>query len=108
MDKNADSQSATLTFQVRGDLVGTNVETLRSEINVLMETWGRPSPGWKTFSLDLSATRVIDFPGFNLVVGLFKHVRKQGAKMQVVYSSPNVLRTFRFTRMDKHIVLVKV
>ena len=51
---------------------------------------------------------MVDSVGLNLIVTLLKRVSKSGARMQIAYSSPNVLRTLTFTRLDKHVELVKV
>jgi len=61
-----------------------------------------------TFKVDLTSAKMIDSVGLNLVVTWLKRTQKLGAKMQVAYSNANVLRTFIFTRLDKHIELVKV
>jgi len=50
---------------------------------------------------------MVDSVGLNLVVTVLKHVQKRGARMRVAYSALNVLRTFTFTRLDKHLELVK-
>jgi anti-anti-sigma factor len=94
-----------MSYRVSGDLVSTNANAIQNEINALLDKSDHPG---NLFRLDLSAATMIDSVGLNLVVALFKRVRKTGAKLQVLYSSQNVLRTFTFTRLDTHIQLKKV
>jgi len=51
---------------------------------------------------------MVDSVGLNLIVTLLKRVQQRGGRMQIAYSSPNIFRTFTFTRLDKHVELVKV
>lgn len=107
MTSNLDLENRLLTLCVPGDLISTNAEELRTELTRLLGTVeGAPSQ-WQTFRLDLARARMVDSVGLNLVVGLLKRLRKRGAKLQVAYASQNVLRTFTFTRLDKHVEMVK-
>ena len=98
----------TLTLHVPGDLISTTALAVRSEMDALIEANDKMPRKWNVFRLDLAAAQMIDSVGLNLVVTLFKSVRKRGARMQVAYSSPNILRTFAFTRLDTHVELIKV
>lgn len=108
MNSHLDSSEKSLTLHVPGDLLSTNAEALLRELNRLFEASARPPGSWNTFRLDLSVATMVDSVGLNLIVTLLKRVRKSGARMQIAYSSPNVLRTLTFTRLDKHVELVKV
>lgn len=108
MTPNLDLREETMTFRVPGDLVSTNADALRKEINGLLETGGDTQRKWHIFVLDLTAAKMVDSVGLNLVVSLLKRVLVRDAKLQVNYSSPNILRTFAFTRLDQHVKLVKV
>lgn len=107
MNSALNANDNTVTLTVPGDLVSTTAEALRQEAERLLESAGEPQRKWNTFILNLSAAKMVDSVGLNLVVLLLKRVQKFGGKMQITYSSPNVLRTFSFTRLDKHIGLVK-
>jgi anti-anti-sigma factor len=107
MNSHPNSGEETLTLCVPGDLISTNVETFRTEADSLFGTAAGTPPKWHRFILDLTAAKMVDSAGLNLVVSLLKRVQSQGAKMQITYSSPNILRTFTFTRLDKHVELVK-
>ena len=108
MNPALDLNEESVTLRVPGDLISTNAGELRKEVSSLLETAGGAPRKWDTFILDLSAAKMVDSVGLNLVVSLFKRVQVRGAKMQVNYSSPNILRTFTFTRLDKLVKLVKV
>lgn len=87
--------------------MSTNVEALRGEIGQWLEASDTAPRKWNTFILDLTAASMVDSAGLNFVVSLLKCAQQRGAKMQVTYSTQNVFRTFTFTRLDKHIELVK-
>jgi anti-anti-sigma factor len=108
MNLNQELDNQTLKYRVAGDLTSTNSEALRAEIVNLLATSNDAPQKWNNLVLDLSTAKMVDSAGLNLVVSLLKCVQKRGAKMQVTYSDQNVLRTFAFTRLDKHIEMVKV
>jgi anti-anti-sigma factor len=107
MNPKLDPENQSATFCVAGDLLSTNAEALRSEIGGWLDNSHGEPQMWSTFVLDLTAAKMVDSVGLNLVVTVLKRVQKLGAKMQVAYSNQNVLRTFTFTRLDKHLELVK-
>lgn len=96
-----------MTLHVTGDLISTNVESLRSVISTSLDAKDGVAQAWNTFVLDLSTAKMVDSVGLNLVVAILKRVQKRGAKMQVTYTNQNVFRTFAFTRLDKHVELIK-
>jgi anti-anti-sigma factor len=97
----------TLTLYVPGDLTSTNAESLRNEVKTTLEIPEGAPRAWDTFKVDLGAAKMVDSMGLNLIVAWYKRVQTLGGKMQVAYSTPNILRTFVFTRLDRHIELVK-
>jgi len=108
MNSTPDLHEESVTLRVPGDLISTNADALRNEIGGLLETSGGAPRNWDLFVLDLTAAKMVDSVGLNLVVSLLKRVQARGARMQINYASPNILRTFTFTRLDKHVSLVKV
>ena len=108
MNTTLDLNEKSLIVRVPGDLTSTNAEALRNEVNPALEVPDGSSRKWDTFKVDLAAAKMVDSVGLNLIVTWLKRVQKHGAKMQILYSSQNVMRTFIFTRLDKHIELVKV
>lgn len=107
MNANLNLNENTLTFRVAGDLISTNAEALHREINDLLGA-KQPVQAWQTFLLDLTAAAMIDSVGLNLIATILKNVQGRSAKMKINYSSPNVLRTLTFTRLDKYVELVKM
>jgi len=107
MNSPQDSEKDSLTLRVLGDLLSTNAEALQSEFARLLEGADVSSRKWGIFRLDLTGAKMVDSVGLNLVVTLLKRVQKRGARMQIAYSNANVLRTFSFTRLDRHVELVK-
>ena len=95
-----------LTLIVPGDVLSTNAEQIRTEIFALFETAPVKAAEWTTLVLDLNAAKMIDSVGLNLLVGLFKEAKKRGAKTSALINSPNLQRTFAFTRLDVHIQVI--
>jgi len=108
MNSNLDLENKLLTVHVSGDLISTNAEKLRIGICELLKASEGAPQKWNTFQLDLTGAKMIDSVGLNVIVAVLKRVRQRAAKMQITYSDPNVFRTFTFTRLDKHLELVKV
>ena len=106
MKINLQPETQTLSLTIAGDVLSTNADVIRSEINRLLEAGDSPTD-WKKFKLDLTAAKMVDSVGLNLIVNLLKRLQARGATLQVIYSSQNLLRTFVFTRLDKCIELVK-
>lgn len=102
-----DSQNKTLTLAITGDLISSKAERLRPEINALLEPPADAPAQWTQLRLDLTGAKMVDSVGLNFIVSILKAVQKQSARMQILYSNQNVYRTFLFTRLDKHIELVK-
>jgi anti-anti-sigma factor len=97
-----------LTVQLSGDLTSTNAGELREHLaTVLNADTDKPAP-WRTLRLELSGAKMVDSVGLNLVVTLLRAVQRLNGKLQVTYTNPNVLRTFQFTRLDKHIELIQL
>ena len=108
MKTNLDATTGTFTVTFFGDLISTAVERLRPEITLLFGDLAKPDSDWKLLQLDLSTAKMVDSVGLNFIITVLKSVQKKGAKMRVKYSDQNVHRTFIFTRLDKHVELVKI
>ena len=57
----------------------------------------RPSPA---LVVDLSAVGFIDSTGLGVLVATLKHVRESGGSLDVVVSTPRVLKVFALTGLD--------
>ncbi|MDD2706884.1 MAG: STAS domain-containing protein [Verrucomicrobiae bacterium] len=102
------SEAKTLCVTVPDNVVSTNVDQLRQELFGLFDLEELKETGWKVLSLDLSAARMVDSVGLNLIVTLVKEVQKRGGKMTVTIASGNVHRAFLFTRLDRQVELTVV
>jgi len=100
---NRDQQ--TLTIVIPGDLTSTHVRELRAEIDAVLAE----SPvHWQLLLFDLTAAKMVDSMGLNLIVAVYKAAQRSGAKMRLTCSNPNVHRALIFTRLDKFVELVMV
>jgi len=108
MQHSIKSAERTLEITLPGDLLSTNAEPIRTEFLALLETPAVKAPHWDTLKLDLTAAKMVDSVGLNLIVAIYKETQKRKAKMAVLVSNPNIQRTFLFTRLDKHLQVVMV
>ncbi len=97
-----------LTVQLPGDLISTNAAAVRENLADIINASTDKLPAWSTLRLELSGAKMVDSVGLNLVVTLLRAVQKLNGKMQVIYTNPNVLRTFQFTRLDQHMEMIKL
>jgi anti-anti-sigma factor len=96
----------TLLLTIPGDILSTNADQTKKEIYTVLESGNVKAAGWTTLKLDLTAAKMIDSVGLNLIVSLYKEAKKTNAKTTAVISNPNIQRTFLFTRLDTHIQVV--
>ncbi|HEX7654734.1 MAG TPA: STAS domain-containing protein [Verrucomicrobiae bacterium] len=102
-----DSDKKTLTVQIPADLVSTNAGELRDCLKEVLQTEeGRTVP-WQTLRLEMFQAKMVDSVGLNLIVTILRATQKLQVRMQLAYQNPNVLRTLQFTRLDRHLDLVK-
>lgn len=101
---NSSDKTLLLTFP--GDILSTNADQTKKEITAILEGASVKSSGWTVLKLDLTAAKMIDSVGLNLIVSLYKEAKKANAKTTAVISNPNIQRTFLFTRLDTHIQVV--
>jgi anti-anti-sigma factor len=100
-----DSPKKTLKLTIQGDILSTSIETLRPDIFGVLE---RVPPGpWEILVLDLTSATMVDSAGLNLLISVVRHLKNANVKIRALVTNENILRTFRFTRLDKHIELVE-
>lgn len=107
MKHNLDIAAGTLTVAFPGDVLSTNVDSLRQETFALLEKSELKSANWKTLKLDLTAAKMVDSAGLNLIVSIIKSVKARGGNVRATVGNPNVYRTFIFTRLDKQLDLAQ-
>ena len=101
-----DAPQQTLVIAFPGDLNSTVVREFRTEIETALAVPPGGAP-WKKLTLDLTAAKMVDSMGLNLIVKIYKSAQQANARMRLVYSDPNIHRTLIFTRLDQHIELVR-
>jgi anti-anti-sigma factor len=105
MKHTADSANMTLTVVIPSDVLSTNTEVLRPEIFKILEDTA--SEAWQVLVFDLTAAKMVDSAGLNLLISVVRSVQPRGMKIRALVSNDNILRTFKFTRLDRHIELVE-
>ncbi len=96
-----------LCVTIPGDILSTNADALRGELFDLLEAPAIKAGPWHTLKLDLTAAQMVDSVGLNLIVSLVRAVKARQGAVAADISSANILRTFRFTRLDKQIAVSK-
>jgi anti-anti-sigma factor len=99
MTHTVDRSRKILVVNFPGDVISTNAEALKSSLHPLLNT--AANSGWDCLEADLTAAKMIDSVGLNFLVTVIKTVTAQGKKMRIVATSPNVLRSLKFTRLDQ-------
>lgn len=105
MKHNLDTNTNTLSLTFPGDVLSTNVDSLKQEAFALLEGDQLKQGNWKTLKLDLTSAKMVDSAGLNLLVSIIKLAKARGAAVRATVGNPNVYRTFIFTRLDKQLEL---
>ncbi len=103
-----DAGTGVLNVTIPGDILSTNADTLHDEVFALLETPEVKAGLWQTLHLNLTAAQMVDSVGLNLIVSLVRAVKVRHGNVAATVSSSNILRTFKFTRLDKQITVTKV
>jgi anti-anti-sigma factor len=99
-----DEASRTLKIEVAGDLLSTNYDLVNGEIQALLARDDIRDNPWTVLFLDLSAARLIDSMGLNILVSLVKKVQAppRNGRVKTRITSPTIHRTLLFTRLEKY------
>jgi anti-anti-sigma factor len=108
MEHFLDPARSTLVVRIPHDILSTNVESLRASVNPLVDPAVASPRNWEVLELDLGGCRTIDSAGLNFVVSLLRLASARGARVRALVSTTQIHRIFQFTRLDKHVELVKV
>ena len=108
MNHTLDKNSGVLELTVNGDILSTNVDSLRGEIFSVIGQGEADSGGWRSLELDLTTAKMIDSAGLNLIVSVLKNAKQRGATVSAKISSTHIQRTFAFTRLDQQLRVVMV
>ena len=85
----------------KNDFVASSVETYRDS---MLEAIGGQQ---RATILDLSAVKVVDSLGINLIVGLYKSCQRNGTEFSVEGVNENILRIFKFFKLSEFFVVEK-
>jgi len=88
-----------ISFEFPGDVLSTTAESLRTRLEEVLRDC--PAGSLDCFEADLRAARMVDSVGLNLLVWLWRAVTGRGGRLRVLISSPDVERTFKFTRFSE-------
>jgi anti-anti-sigma factor len=86
MQSNLNNTTLRIVFD--GDLLSTNVDSLRREIIAVIGS----HPGTKAIAADLSNCRLVDSKGVNLLIALFRESQNRGWAFSAVNPTPDVRR----------------
>ena len=105
LEHSLDPARQTLRVTIPGDLLSTSLVDIRAE---LMELILPTTDSWSELEMDLTASKMIDSMGLNLMVSVIRIVGGRGGKVSALVRNQVVYRLFLFTRLDKHLRLVLV
>jgi anti-anti-sigma factor len=88
-----------IAFRFPGDVLSTTAEDLRNALDQVLQTPAALAGSFQYFDADLRAARMVDSVGLNLLVWLWRVVTARGGRLRLRISSPDLERTFRFTRL---------
>lgn len=94
---------------IQRDLISTTVDDIHAQLLVILERYDVVQADWAVLNIDLTAAKMVDSLGLNLLLFLIKKAQLRTAKIQATISSQPVYRTFLATRMDKlmHVTLLE-
>jgi anti-anti-sigma factor len=90
-----EAESRTLRLLVPGDLLSTNVESLRKHCFEFLDA----HPTTQTLEVDLRRATMVDSVGLNLLVLMIRQVKKTEGKVRLLIADESLMRVFRFTRL---------
>lgn len=89
-----------IAFRFPGDVLSTTAEDLRNSLDQVLQKPAALAGSFQYFDADLRAARMVDSVGLNLLVWLWRVVTARGGRLRLRISSPDIERTFRFTRLS--------
>lgn len=81
------------------DILSSNVKELSDNIGKKWEEI--KNDDWNILFIDISASKLVDSMGLNLVISLLKQAQNRGSKVKCKIASRTIHRTLLFTRLDK-------
>jgi len=103
IDAQTGVQRKEVGFRFACDVLSTTAEDLRIGLDQVLQTPAAQAGAFEYFDADLRAARMVDSVGLNLLVWLWRVVTARGGRLRVRISSPDIERTFRFTRLSDRV-----
>ena len=98
-----DAHQKIVRFQTAGDILSTTADTLRAALEDALHDPCAQAGFFDCFEIDLRSAHMVDSVGLNLLVWLWRSITARGGKLRLKISSPNIERTFRFTRFCERV-----
>ena len=108
MHYNYDNDEKIVNLTIPGDILSSNVDSVRESIFDIIDSEELASKGYRKITLDLTAAKMIDSAGLNLLVSVLKAAKSKNAAVAARVANPHIQRTFSFTRLDKLIKIEQV
>jgi anti-anti-sigma factor len=96
-DLRMEREGRTLKLVFPGDVLSTNAGVLKEQALAAVGA----SAGWDWLEADLSAAKMVDSVGLNLLVSLIKAAQQQNRKARIRTVNTHVRRALKFTRLDQ-------
>jgi len=93
-------QGKEIGYRFPCDVLSTNAEDLRAALDQVLQAPAAVAGAFQYFDADLRAARMVDSVGLNLLVWLWRVVTARGGRLRLRICSPDIERTFRFTRLS--------
>ena len=98
-----DADHKLVRFQASGDVLSTTADGLRAALEDVLHQPAAQAGAFECFEIDLRSAHMVDSVGLNLLVWLWRAITARGARLRLKISSPNIERTFRFTRFCERV-----
>ncbi len=98
-----DTDRKTVVFQMAGDVLSTTADGLRAALEDVLHSPSVQAGAFDWLEIDLRTAHMVDSVGLNLLVWLWRAVTARGGRLRLKISSPNIERTFRFTRLCERV-----
>lgn len=102
------NQSGQITLVFEEDILSTNVDRLKDQVDKLLELPQIKSATISKLVLDMKLVKMVDSMGLNFLVNLVKSQKNLGRSIDALVMSLHLHRTLLFTRMDKQMEITLV
>ncbi len=106
--KHVIGQSGEISLIFEEDVLSTNVDRLKDQIDKIMELPVVKSANLQKLVLDMKLVKMVDSMGLNLLVNLVKSEKNKGRIVSALVTSLHLHRTLLFTRMDKQMEITLI